>query len=284
MGMSWRAGLVAAEARTYGLRGATPRMPITLDEIPAGLLLLGLTILLLGVSELGRWLGRRSRAVGDSKEHINVLLGAVLALLGLMLAFSFGIVEARYQARKQLVLQEANAIGTTWLRAGLVSGPDGARLQALLRRYAASRTPSSDEHYSESLARSKELHAEMWTTATRIAHEDTRSVTWLIIGSLNEVIDLHEERVATSLYYRLPRPILWTMVLVAALSLLVQGFSAGLGGFRSLVPTLALIVAIAVVMWLILELDEPWQRLAEINQQPLIDVQETMSRGVPSSP
>ncbi len=260
-------------------------MPIrTLDDIPAGLLLLGLTILLLGVSELGRWLGRRSRAVGDSKEHTNVLLGALLALLGLMLAFSFGIVEARYQARKQLVLQEANAIGTTWLRAGLVSGPDGARLQALLRRYVASRTPISGEHYSEALERSEELHAEMWTTATRIAHEDTRSVTWLIISSLNEVIDLHEERVATSLYYRLPRPILWTMVLVAALSLLVQGFSSGLGGFRSLVPTLALIVAIAVVMWLILELDEPWQRLAEINQQALVDVQETMSRGAPSSP
>ncbi|MDP2314144.1 MAG: hypothetical protein Q8P41_14675 [Pseudomonadota bacterium] len=255
----------------------------TLDEIPAGLLLLGLTLLLLGASEVGRWLARRSRAKEESKDHTNVLLGALLALLGLMLAFSFSIVEARYEARKQLVLKEANAIGTTWLRAGLVSTPDGARLRELLREYVASRTPGSGEHYSEALARSEELHAEMWTTVTRIANDDTRSITWLIIGSVNEIMELHEERVAISLYYRLPQPILWTMLMVAALALLVQGFSTGLGGFRTLVPTLALVVAIAAVMWLILELDEPWQRLAEINQQALVDVEETMSGRGPGS-
>src|SRR5690606_38751307 len=104
-------------------------------SLPAWGILLILVALLLLADELGFRLGRRHATDSQDRcSRVAVFVAALLALLGLLLAFSFSIVEARFSARKALVIDEANAIGTTYLRAKLLPAPHGERIQRTLRR------------------------------------------------------------------------------------------------------------------------------------------------------
>jgi hypothetical protein len=110
-------------------------------RIPEWLLLLLAASLFLATVAVGERRGRARRDAvdGPARSHIGVLQGAVLGLVGLLLAFSFSMAVGRYETRRNLVLAEANAIGTTWLRAGLLLAPHDAAVRALLRRYVDGR-------------------------------------------------------------------------------------------------------------------------------------------------
>lgn len=268
-----------------------------LDAVPMGWIWVGSVILFVTAGELAFRLARsqvqarktpgltngetrpRDGAVlDDQRTHAGVLLGALLALLGLLLAFSFNIVESRFQSRKQLVLQEANAIGTTYLRAGLLPAPHPGHIRGLLHAYVKPRL--AIEHPRDLptlLAEAENFHARLWRSAEQAASVDPDAETvGLFLTSLNDVIDLHQERITVSLYHRLPRPILISLFLLASLSIAVLGFSAGLGNSRTPLPTAAVMFAIALVVSLIIELDRPWQRIFDVNQQALGDVERTM--------
>jgi hypothetical protein len=214
-------------------------------------------------------------------SQAGLLLAALLGLLGLLLAFSFSIVESRFSTRKQLVLQEANAIGTTYLRAEMLPEPHGTRLRHLLREYVELRAVPeiSPRELRPLLERSEELHFAMWEEAEVVAEAHPRSeIAGLFVASLNEVIDLHQERVTMALYYRLPNVILGTLYMVALVAMALMGYSAGLTRARVSAPVIATVVTISVVLLLVIELDRPWQRMFKVNQQALEDVTETIER------
>lgn len=244
-----------------------------------GSLLITVVILLFG-AELGFRLGRRFEHASPShKGHVSMEAGATLALLGLLLAFSFSIVDARFSARKALVIDEANAIGTAYLRAQTLPAPYSERIQAYLRDYVDVRLgASTPESLERAIHQSEELHGALWREAQAVAkaHPDSE-VIGRFLESLNEVIDLHTTRVTVSLYQRLPSAILDTLIVVSVLAMAILGYGGGLTRWRSPVPTVALVLAIASVIVLINQLDTPGTRLFEVSQYAMEDVQQTIN-------
>lgn len=161
--------------------------------------IIGLAVCLLVIAELGFRLGR---AVGKaspergSAAHVGAVLGGLLGLLGLLLGFSFGIVESRYSARKALILDEANAIGTTYLRTALLPEEPARHLRSLLREYVDLRlSPATPDALQHAITHSGQIHDDLWRVAALIGKADPSSkVVGLFIESLNEVIDLHTSR------------------------------------------------------------------------------------------
>lgn len=240
-----------------------------------------LALFLLAV-EIGFRLGRSARA-GPHDERmtgqVSVLVGAILALLGLLLAFSFGIVESRFSARKDLVIAEANAIGTSYLRAKLLPEPHASRIQVYLRQYVDLRTqPSTSEALDDAIRRSVHLHGELWDEATSLGQADPRSqMIALFVSSLNDVLDLHTSRVTVALHQRFPRPIFNMLFIVSFFAMMVLGYGAGVCGRRAPLPTAAVILSISSVFVLIDALDAPGTGLFRVDQWALEDLQRTLA-------
>jgi hypothetical protein len=262
-------------------------MRYLIDPGPGGWLLVLLILGMLVANELGYRFGRRSSSVTTEakKAQGDLVVAGLLGMLGLLLAFSFGIVNDKFAQRRQLVIDDANAIGKTYLRAEMMPAPHDARIEALLRRYVAYRVGSQTPQALEiALAKSGELHAELWAQATELARAYPNSViVGRFVESLNQMIDTHESRVAVALYLRLPEAIMTMLYAVALLSLGMIGYRSGLDHARSPVAALVLVLAITIVLALILDLDRPVSRLFRINQRAMTDVQtmmqETPARG-----
>ncbi len=255
-----------------------------LDHIDEWVLFVGLIAIFLAVSGVAFLLARRTASrlttplLEGKRSQAGLLLGALLGLVALLMAFSFGVVETRFSARKQLVIRDANAIGTTYLRAAMLPEPERSRVRALLKEYVdiriGARTPES---LAAGLERSSALQIALWTQAVSVAQRDPRSiVAGLFVSTLNDMIDVHEERVATGLYLRLPFTLLATVFALALLSMSLLGHSAGLSGVRATIPTVLVALSIAAVMLLIVDLDRPWQQLFGVSQRALRDTQEMM--------
>jgi hypothetical protein len=243
---------------------------------------------LLFATEVGFRLGRRVRSKSNelTKSQINMLQAASLGLLALMLGFTFLMALTRFDTRKQLVLEEANAIGTTYLRAQLLPSTERKEVSNLLRRYVDVRL----EFYQAGINQKKlqkidveteKLHRALWAYAIAASGQDAKAIPiGLFIQSLNEVIDLHAKRV-TAMENHVPESIFILLLFVAILSLGLVGYGAGIGRDRNLLPTLISVFLIASVLLLIMDLDRPRRGLIKVSQQSMIDLRETLSRSVP---
>src|SRR5512135_2757213 len=129
-----------------------------LDVIPLwGIFLITVAVILLSI-ECGFRLGqfRHQRSELEDKPPVGEMVGATLALLAFMLAFTFGMAASRFEVRRGLVIDEANAIGTTYLRAGLLPEPFRVEVRKLLREYVSVRLEGiHPEKLSQSLSRSE---------------------------------------------------------------------------------------------------------------------------------
>jgi hypothetical protein len=234
------------------------------------------------VAELGLRLGRgavKTTPDRDGGGQIAVVLGGLLGLLGLLLSFSFGIVESRYAVRKTLVLEEANAIGTTYLRAGLLPDETSQRIRALLREYVDLRqNPTTPAALQVGIERSGQIHGELWRHAELVgkAHPGSEMVGQFI-ESLNAVIDLHTSRVSVSLHQRLPPAIFNVLFAVSLLALFILGYASGLGGRRELMAVVALGMSVAGVMVMIRPLAAPGTTTFRIDQGAMHDLRRMMS-------
>ena len=195
---------------------------------------LTILVLVLAAIEGGYRLGSyRHRQSGREKEApVGAMVGATLGLLAFMLAFTFGMAASRFDTRKQLVLDEANAIGTTYLRAAMLPEKrDEIRaLLRVLRGCSPGSRPARPGGRGDSAGR-KTLQDQMWAAATAIGLQHPDSiVVGLFVESLNEVIDLHAKRVNAGLRNRIPGAIWVALLTIAALSLAAMGYHAGLVG------------------------------------------------------
>ena len=163
------------------------------------------TTFLLAAGEVAYWLGRRSRRVHHDarRRQIAAIRSLILGLLSLLLGFTFSMALERYSVRRDLVVKEANAIGTTWLRAGLL--PEARRDEARqllndfvdvrLRIHALAHEPVQ---LDEGLRRSAEIESKLWQFAEASASEAPTAVTATFVATLNQLIDTDAERVAAA--------------------------------------------------------------------------------------
>jgi hypothetical protein len=247
-----------------------------LDQFPMWAIYLFTILLGLLAVEAGFRLGKiwKKRHPEESETHIGAMIGATLGLWAFLLAFLVGIAINRYDARREIVIAEANAIGTAWLRAGTQAEPYSSQSQVLLEEYAQARLNFAGfETHLAGRARSEQLHVLLWKLVEQMtASESPNPVMSIYIASLNEVIDLHTTRLAAITTARIPYTLYLAMYMVAMLALLMLGFHSGITGQRDIIVTVVLIFIFSTIMLLIIDLDRSWAGFLRTSQQPMIDL------------
>jgi hypothetical protein len=225
---------------------------------------------------IGYRLGQAPRQAGTEASD-GTTLGGLLGVLGLLIAFTFSMAVARYENRKVLLLDEANAIGTAWLRAGLLPDPLRTEARGLFRDYVDLRLElARTGKAQEAIARSERIQGELWSRVERLAGQDRSPVAALFVQSVNEVIDMQGKRVTLALRNTLPPSILSTLYAVAILTLVVMGFESGHRRLLSSLPAVALTVTLAMVVALIVDLDRPREGFMQVSQQAMVDLRAGM--------
>jgi len=249
------------------------------DSLPLwGLFIVVLLIVLLSIEggyRLGRY--RLNRSAHEVEAPVGAMVGATLGLLAFMLAFTFGAAADRYDSRRQVLLEEANAIGTTWLRADML--PDrGAEIRALLRDYVDIRLKAVQSgQIAAGMRQSEQLHSQLWTHAAALGESNPSSiVVGLFVQSLNEVIDLHTKRITVGGRNRIPGAIWLSLIGVAVLALGAMGYHSGLAATSRSMAQLAVGLAFSMVIGLIADLDRPQEGGLTVSQQALVDLQQSM--------
>lgn len=258
-------------------------MPLVgpLDYLPLWALFVATVALMLLAVETGFLLGRRRRRRSEEaqKAPVGEIVAAMLGLLALLLAFTFSMAASRFDIRRNLVLDEANAVGTTWLRAGLLPQPHRAELRKLLREYLEVRLRAVQTgQIQQGVVRSEELQGLLWGQAAAAAEKHPGSIpAGLFITSLNEVIDLHAKRIMFGLRTRLPGIVWGVLYFVAVLAIGAIGYHAGLVSGRRFLAILPLILTFSAVLVLIADLDRPGEGLFKVSQQALADLRNLMN-------
>jgi len=247
------------------------------------LIVLGLFIFMLLAMEIGFRSGRRKQAsVAEAITQANSVLVSMLGLLALLLAFTFSAALQRYEDRSQTVVAEANAIGTTYLRARLLPGGMPDEVQALLRQYLDVRiqeghVDSTEPELHESLLhQAKLMEARLWSLAVKAAELDKSVVTsGLFIQSLNELIDTSTTRNA-SLNRQVPEIVLLLMIATIVLTTATLGYASGIAGHRVTLAAFVLLILIALVVYLIIDLDRPRRGVIQVSHESMLSLQQTI--------
>jgi hypothetical protein len=244
-----------------------------------------LLIVLPGLVEVGLRLTLRVPAdvARERQEQIEATRNEIAVLLSLLLGFTLAMVLSRFDLRKQLVVDEANAIGTTSLRAQMLPEPSRSKAQELLRQYTEARLefskPGTDSGTSQSaMNRSKQVQTDLWQQAVAVAQQNPGPITALFVNSLNETIDLDAKRRA-ALENRVPSPIWGTLVFLSLLTCLMVGYSQRQ---RFLPAMLVPPLMIAIVMTLIADLDTPGNGLIRVGQESIERLHSELNPGSPS--
>jgi flagellar biosynthesis chaperone FliJ len=247
-------------------------------------LMLGASIgLFLLATEAGFLLGRRSKSTNDddSKSQIYTIQGAALGLLALLLGFTFAMAMSRYDVRKQMILDESNAIGTTFLRAQLLPEPARQEVSTLLRRYVEVRLEfyaagNDQKKLREVGGQTQRLQNQLWANGVAVGQKDTRAITTgLFLQSLNEMIDLHAKRLNAQENH-VPEITLILLYFVAFTATGLIGYGCGLSGVRNFFVTIISSILIATVILVILDLDRPHKGLIIVSQQRMIDLRDNL--------
>lgn len=213
----------------------------------------------------------------EKEQPVGAMVGATLGLLGFMLAFTFGLAASQYYHRRDLVLAEANAIGTTYLRAEMLTEPHRTEIRNLLREYVDVRVSIQQENLNQVIHRSEELHRRLWSQAVaEVKKNPTFFIAGLFIGSLNEVIDLHGERLEAGLRRRIPGIIWFVLYFITVLAMAAIGYHAGLTGTRRSLSILAVVLTFSAVISLIADLDRSAEGLLKVSQQAMVDLRNTI--------
>jgi hypothetical protein len=247
-----------------------------LDALPLWCLFLATVAIVVLSVEAGYRLGiyRRRRSDQEKDAPVGAIVASTLGLLAFMLAFTFSLAAARFDARRMVVLEEANAIGTAYLRAGLLPQPQSAEIRKLLRAYVDARLLAVQPgNTAKAIAMTAELHRDLWSQTTAVSDQDAHSiVTGLFVQSLNEVIDLHSKRVMLGLRNRVPELVWVALYFITMVSMSALGYQEGLAGSRRSLAVMALALTFSSVMMLVADLDRPQEGMLRVGQRSMLDL------------
>jgi hypothetical protein len=247
-------------------------------DYPLLVFAVSLTLLWLAI-RIGAVLARRWKRDEDHKDDFNLVLSATLTLLGLIIAFTFSMAVGRYDQRKNLEAEEANAIGTEYMRATLLPGPDAARARSLLKEYTQQRilfyTADHPGAMPEVDARTLQLQKDMWTLVAAAAGAAPHPVMALIVSGMNDVLNSQGYAQAAA-WNRIPRSAWILMLAISLLCHVLVGFRArNLQAERLLL--LALPLAMAISFSLIADVDAPRRGLIRVEPKNLLSLAESLS-------
>ena len=242
--------------------------------------ILFVTVLL--VMEGGYRLGRKRQILSDDpiKSQFTAIQGSLLGLISLLLGFSFSIALSHYDKRSEAMLQEANAIGTTYLRAH--SLPDTVKNEtlAVLERYVDVRVQTTnisvaDQAARESLLREGgQLRAKLWGLAMKSVKDDDRiTTTGLYVQTLNDLIDACGTR-DEILNRHVPEAVIFLLLITFVLAGSVLGYTSGVAGHRPTMAVIGFMVIVVVLVSMIMDLDRPRRGFIQVSQKNMLELQE----------
>lgn len=254
---------------------------IVLSLVFAAGLFVGMLLLL----ELGRRLGRRRQETDAERGRagLGAVEGAVFALLGLLLAFTFSGAAARFDARRQLIVAEANAVGTAWLRLDLLEASAQPKLRELFRGYLDARLavyrklPDLAASRAE-LQSAGALQGQIWNEAVAACQESPNPLKAQLIPALNDMFDIATTRTMTAQTH--PPTIIFAMLGVLALmSALLAGYAMAGSKTRSWIHTVGFAFIMAAVAYIILDLEFPRLGIIRIDafDRVLVELRQSMN-------
>jgi len=254
-------------------------------DINAGLIAAVLLAIALAAIEIGFRLGRRSRGAAlddDSKAHISATQASTLGILALLLAFTFSLSLQRFDTRSDAMVDEANAIGTAYLRAQMLPAPLRDETRALLRDYVDVRVEAghvsiiNDDEWAALMVKAGSLQNSLWDTARRAAEANPSPVpAGMFVQATNDLIDSFGRRDA-ALHRHVPEVVLFLLLGTFLITSGIVGFSSGVIGRRPPLVSFAMVVLIVVLVFVILDLDRPIRGLIVVSEKNLLDLQASM--------
>jgi hypothetical protein len=244
-------------------------------------LALVLAAIVFGATGVAIMLGRRHRERSEMREPFAVLQGALLGVVGLILAFGLSLAVGRYQDRRAAVVDEANAIGTTYLRAQMLTEPVRGRSLALLVQYTdesillGKAVPGSAKAKSI-IAAENVLQRRLWALAGQaVAASPVDTAPRLYVETLNEMIDSQGVRVA-GLDNRVPAEVWLLEIVGAAAAVAMLAFYLSVLG-RGLLTVMIAAGLVTMLLYVSFDLDRPTRGLIEVPSTPLISLRASMS-------
>lgn len=252
-----------------------------IESIPLwGILLL--TLVLSTVSfEIGFAFGGLRQRKVRVQETIatSIVVAAILGLLVLVLAFTFSMATTLFEDRQTIILDEANAISTTFLRSELLPEPYKTEIQNSMRKYVSLMVEGLKRgNYEQLIKKFENYHDQLWNQVERLMENDHQSMTVsLFIQSLNDVINIHFKKVMKGGKTSIPETIWFVIFIVAFIAFLALGYFIGMLGHGSVLLSTLLILTFSAVVFLTADLDRPHEGLFRIGQEVLVASYEEMN-------
>ena len=222
---------------------------------------------------LGRWAVIKRPAKSGETSGVSTLTAGMLGLLAFTLSLSINFAQNRYEARRGLVLAEANAIGTAWLRTKLIDGDDGPPIAAKIEDYAKARldftVAASDADVPALVARSNALRNDIWRIEQVVARRSANAVTVALVNALNDMFDSSTSQ-QFAYESRVPAQLSMALFYGALLTMGALGYQFGLSGKRQLVLSSLLLVMWSGGMMLMIELSQPRMGDIRVDAEPLV--------------
>lgn len=256
-------------------------------ELPPWLFSVGVLTFMFAANELGYRLGRAHETEESERSYTvsTALKASIYGLIALLLGFSYSVTSSRFHERQRLVLDEANAIGTCYLRGGLLekdqkTASAGKRIRAALRTYTDlrlelyERALEPEQNQRISKAMDDEL-AELWSAVDDAFAEPSMVIAAQIVPAANEVIDLSATR-AWATHNHLSPPVIVLLAACMIVSSFLTGHSSGKAARRHVGLWIALNILVALVLFVILDFDRTRRGLIQINHAPLVELRQSM--------
>jgi len=227
-----------------------------------------------GASWLRRWRKPEEATQGD----LDIVLAATLTLLGLIIGFSFSMAVSRYDQRKNYEEEEANAIGTEYVRADLLPAADGAMVRALLKDYLDQRilfySTRDAQQIPQINARTAQLQSALWTAVLAPAAAQPTQITALVVSGMNDVLN-SQGYTQAAWWNRIPLAA-WILMAVVAMG------CSSMIGYRARKPQtegsllLILPAVVSISFFLIADIDSPRSGVIRVAPQNLISLAESL--------
>ncbi len=254
-----------------------------LESLPDWLIFAGTAGLVLLSILVGIFLARlrKRHYQEDEGVPVNAILGATAGLFTFILAFTFGLTATRFDTRRGLLLDEINAIETTFLRTRLIPEPHGAEVRTLLKEYVNLRVElvQHPRNVVEVIRQSEQLQGLMWSHAATLAQMDLKNpdIVSLFVDSLNQMFDMQTKRITVSLVYPMPTAMWIALFALTTLAMLEVGYLLGLPHRVNWLLVLMLTLALSLVIVLIADLDRSPTSgfgLIKVEPTPMTDLQQ----------
>jgi len=238
------------------------------------LVAIGLIAGVVASHEIGFWLGSSTRSTDELFDRqIALVRTSTAALVAFLIGFAFSGAASRFIDRLDIIVKEANALGTAYLRADTIAEPQRTELKAALKEYTIDRvTLLSREGRNQIeplLAKVSGLHERMWRSAIKATQDNAPSMA-VVLPPINEVIDLHSVHLAMARRH-LPIPIMTLLLGTAAISLGMVGFGNGRAGRRFSVIDSIYGAVLAIALWTTIDLDYPGIGIIRVSNLPVVE-------------